>query len=174
MGAHKTPDARSLVRDPKPFITEAFREPTQAEKDAEFEAAISAPGVLDDVIDLRFGKNHQAQPTNLPSAVDRERTIRQLGEFIRWLARELGQRVQQFGFVIGQVDLGNAAMNPDNADAWRIQAKDCQGRRYEIFISVDEVLELGEREGDRVNLGDSILATAISRLLKARASLGQQ
>jgi hypothetical protein len=65
-------------------------------------------------------------------------------------------------------------MNPDIADRWRIQAKDCQGRRYEIFISVDEVVELGEREGDRINLGDSILATAISRLLRARTMLGQQ
>lgn len=113
----------------------------------------------DDINDA-MTEQHQAAPTDIPDAAERERIVREEREFLEAFRRGLCDRLVQ-------VQMTCTRCVPDGAgEGWRIHVRDSAGRPFDVLVSYEEAIRQGQKRGRK--MGDALMTIVVTKVLAAR------
>lgn len=132
--------------------------------DLEFEARKRAdpklvPALYDDINDA-MTEQHQAAPTDIPDAHERERIVREEREFLAAFERGLAERLVQVQMAVTR------CVQDGTGEGWRIHVRDSAGRPFDVALSYDEAIKQGQKRGRK--MGDALMTIVVTKLLAAR------
>lgn len=138
----------------------------QQKQDAvEFEARKSAdPKLVPDVYDMWHDaqtQQHQAAPTGIPDAAERENIIREERAFLKAFERGLADFLRGYQMTVMR------AMPDGEGNGWRIHVRDNAGRPFDVHISYEETIAAGEKHG--AAMGSDLMKTVARKLIGARS-----